>query len=50
MEPFSAIRTQRTERDGPEHQERNRTEYGWNDWKKNERKRNNTAGDPRSIT
>ena len=39
-----------TERDGPfvykEHQERNGTERGWNDWKKNKRERNDLAGGP----
>ena len=42
------------ERDGPfldyEHQEQNGMESGWNDWKKNERERNELAGGPRSRT
>ena len=52
MEPFSTIRTQISEGNGmdQEHQERNGTERGWNDWKKNERKRNDLAGGPRSRT
>ena len=54
MEPFSTIRTQRTEGNRMDQSftknTMNGTERGWNDWKKNERERNDLVGGPRSRT
>ena len=49
MQPFSTINNTKngTEQDGPffdQEEQKNGTEHGWNDWKKNERERNNLAG------